>query len=51
MGDLGRELRGFVTTEDPTRVFQSNGDDYLAAFTARHLLRDDDGNYSFGEAK
>ncbi len=51
MADLGRELRGFVTTADPTTVFKINGDDYMAAFTTRHLLCDDDGNYSFGSAK
>jgi hypothetical protein len=51
MADLGRELRGFVTTADHATVFKINSDDYLAAFTARHLLRDEDGNYSFGEAR
>ncbi len=51
MADLARELRGFIDMTDKTKVFERNGDDYLAAFTTRHLLRDDDGNYSFGEAR
>ncbi len=51
MADLGRELRGLVTTADPTKVFQSNGDDYLAAFSTRHLFRDSDGNFFFGRAQ
>jgi len=50
MSDLGRELRGFVETEDTTPPFRSNGDNYLAAFTTRHVIRDSDGNFFFRRA-
>jgi len=50
MGDLGRELRNLIVTADLTKVFTSNNDDYLAAFTSRHLIRDSDGNFFFRRA-
>jgi hypothetical protein len=48
LADLSREIRNQVTTLDTTKVFESQGDTYQAAFTSRHLFRDEDNHITFG---
>jgi len=51
MANLGRRLRNQIDTPDDTTVFDgtANNNFYQAAFVARHLIPDADGNYTFGE--
>ena len=57
MADLGRELRPHVViaperkTKKTTPAFQSVGEEYRAAFTIRHLIRDEDRYVRFGRVE
>jgi hypothetical protein len=51
MANLGRRIRERFITEDKTIIFEANDPNYVAAFTTRHLVRDDDRNVCFGEPK
>lgn len=50
MADLGRKLREVVRIDRADAVFQRSGDEYRAAFTAAHILRDEKQHFTFGKA-
>ena len=51
MADLASELRSLVATNGTSTVFQSEGDNYQAAFVARHLMPDQTRHLRFGSVE